>query len=165
MKNKIGIEKEINKIYGGLRVHILDVDLEEEDMKRYRKDKVFSSKGPITMTSLIEGMDTSHRYIILSSQENIYLGEDVKSKELGIKTIGISYFKVLDTFKIDNNKIIVLLDLQTIENYDLFKKTNLDLDKEIIERLKDILSVSLSKDAKEELAYYNKWFYLNDYPI
>jgi len=128
------IQQAINDIFPGLSIFARDSNLSSKTENFYKKNTIIREKAFVDASYRVQGMVTTHRYMILSNHM-----KDLSSYEHGTNW-GLcianrdSHFKVLGCHCFNQRTAIILLHLPDDDRWKLFEKVHLSLEEDILNR-------------------------------
>lgn len=126
------LQKVLNETYPGLTMYVRDVDMAPELVEKYETGMIIRERGFVDASCRVMGMETTHRYAILSNHMD-NLTQEEEGTNFGLFVAGRnSHFKVLGKHSYEGKTVIFLLHLPDNENWKLFENTVIDLDKKLV---------------------------------
>lgn len=125
------IQQATNDMLPGLSIFARDANLSHQVASIYQEGMIIREKAFVDATYRVQGMITSHRYVILSNHmKNLTAYEQGTNWGLCIANRD-SHFKVLGTHHCNGRTAIILLHLLDDERWKLFEKVHLSLEEDI----------------------------------
>ncbi|WP_426483617.1 hypothetical protein [Flavobacterium sp. 2] len=123
-----------NETFSGLKLFYRDTNLSENLISNYKVGQIIQERGFTDMTSLGGGLSGNFRYLIASSHPKDLSKFNPDSAKIGHFLLDtITYFKVLDIYKIGDKTQVFLLNIPD-NSISLFKNSSSNLEEEIIEK-------------------------------
>lgn len=140
-----------NETFSGLKLFYRDTTLSDDLILKYKIGQIIQEKGFTDMSSIGGGISGNIRYLIASANPKDLSKFNPDSAKIGHFLLdSISYFKVLDIYKIGEKTQIFLLNIPD-NSISLFKNSTSNLEKEIIENAKKKFSKKIDLPLIPEL--------------
>lgn len=158
------IEKAINEVFPGLTIFARDANLPAGIADIYKKGMILREKAFVDASYRVQGMVTTHRYIILSNHL-----KDLSNFEHGTNW-GLcvanrdSHFKVLGTHCYNEKTVIVLLHLPDDNRWKLFDGIHISLEEELFDKAINSFKQKIERSPIPELTT-KEWLQRCEFPI
>lgn len=153
-----------NETFSGLKLFYRDTTLSDYLILKYKIGQIIQEKGFTDMSSIGDGISGNIRYLIASANPKDLSKFNSDSAKIGHFLLdSISYFKVLDTYKIGEKTQIFLLNIPD-NSISLFKNSTSNLEKEIIENAKKKFSKKIDLPLIPQLQT-EEWKERTKFPI
>lgn len=142
----------VNETYPGLTMYVRDTNLSSAVSETYKTGMIIREMAFCDASSRVMGMVTTHRYGILSNHmANLSQFEHGTNWGLHTAKSG-SRFKVLNNYKYNGKRLILLLHLPDSESWAMFKELKLNIDEELVANCIDRFKNKCEKEPIPELA-------------
>lgn len=153
-----------NETFSGLKLFYRDTNLPENLISNYKIGQIIQEKGFTDMSSIGGGLSGNLRYLIASSHPKDLSKFNPDSAKTGHFLLdSISYFKVLDIYKIGDKIQVFLLNIPD-NSISLFKNSTSNLEEEIIEKARKKFKDKIDSPLVSELQTEN-WKERTKFPI
>lgn len=131
--NASNLSDVVNKTYLNIAMYVRDVNLSQEQERKYSIGSFIREESYVEATRIIAGMATTHRFIILSNHMAELNGqEDIDGTGLCIAQSN-SRFKILGKLICKDKEAIVLLHLPYDDSWKTFLTVQCSADKQLLE--------------------------------
>jgi len=158
------IQDILNKTFSGLTLFYRDTPLPSDLQNRYSPGQVLMEKAFTDMSWKGGGLEGDFRYLIASAFGKDLSAFHPKAEKFGLAVLQPdSYFKVLDIFELEGKKQVLLLNIP-VEGVDVFSRTTINIEDEIVSMARENFSERIKQSPVPELCDV-EWLQRISFPI
>lgn len=158
------MQQAANDMLPGLSIFARDTNLSHQVASVYQEGMIICEKAFVDATYRVQGMITTHRYVILSNHmKNLTAYEHGTNWGLCIANRD-SHFKVLGTHHCNGRTAIILLHLLDDERWHLFEKIHLSIESDLVKKAISSFEAKIALPTIPELTG-EEWLQRCSFPL